>query len=111
MAAIVPTFGRISPRAATFTLPTTAGTDTVSNAALVAGCAPGPLKALLQGTYANVAAFLAAANAQGLSVSQTGGVDAQLVWVAAASTPSLSITAAAIGVTLFRISLAHTVNS
>lgn len=110
MAAITPTGGKKSPRATTFTLPTSVGTDTVTNALLVGVCAPGPLKKLLQATYANAAAVMTAFANAGVAVSVTG-TDAQLVWVAAASTPSLSITAAAVGTVCVRVSVAHTVNS
>jgi hypothetical protein len=110
MAAITPTAGQSGQRSATFTLPTSAGTDTVSNAALVGVLSPGPLKTLLSATYANVAAFAAAAAKAGLNVTVSGGTSPSAFdWVVSNSTPSLSMTAAAASTVVVRMSVAHSI--
>ena len=60
MGAIATTAGSSGPRSATFTVPTSNGSDTVSNAELLDVCSEGPLKDLLAGPvggYADAAAF------------------------------------------------------
>ena len=111
MAAIVPVARAAASRSAGFSLPTTSGTDTVSNEALVAVLAPGPLRTLLTATYGTLALFLAAAGRAGMSMVAMGGVDVCPTWVVSSSTPSLSLTAAAISEIAVRISVSNTIAS
>lgn len=107
MAAVTPTAQAAGPRSMSATLALTGATDTVSNAALVAACAPGPLKTLLSATYADVPAFLAAMAAEGFLCVFTTGTAAitSYVWVVSASTPSLSIVTGSAATAAVRMSL------
>lgn len=61
MISLTPAFpGRNSDKAMFAAFTSTAGMDVIGNESLVAFCLPGPLKTLLQQTYADEAAFQAA---------------------------------------------------
>lgn len=73
MLSLTPAFpGRNSDKAMFAAFTSTAGIDVISNESLVALCLPGPLKDLLQQTYANEAAFQAAWQAVQMKELSTG---------------------------------------
>ncbi len=111
MAAISLTGGANGPRSMSGTFPLSNGTDTISNAQILAACAPGPLRDLLADTYATLADFMTALAAKGGIVAITTGTTTltSYVWVVSASTPSLSVVAGAAGTACIRVSLAHSI--
>jgi len=113
MPAISATPRQSGKRSATFTLPTSAGADTVANAQIIAACEPGgALHSLLSATYADAAAFSVAAAEAGLStsVSPVGATATPSVFAwacGAGAAPTLAMTAGAIGVVIVKLSVSH----
>ena len=87
---------------------TTAATDVITNATLVAACEEGPLKSLLSSTYADLAAFLDAAASAGLMASLASETGVTMAWAIAANLPVINVADSASPSPLaVRVSLAH----
>jgi hypothetical protein len=92
MAALTPTQNQVGRLSVSSTVVTTAGPDTVSNAALLAVCERGPLYTFLNTTFATAAAAVSAFAAAGglVSASSTAAAPA-IVWALDGGKPSLAL--------------------
>lgn len=76
MASLVPVKAQVGRLSSTFTCVTTAGPDVINNANLLTVCERGPLYALINRTYVDTAALLAAFAAKGASINVLSNQDA-----------------------------------
>jgi hypothetical protein len=110
--AITPTNRQVGRMSASMTLASINGTDTVSNALLLAACEQGPLYKLLNASYADVSALLTAfATAGGLlNFTSDRPGSCKVSWSIAANKAILSVvdTLGAPATVAVTISLAYT---
>lgn len=105
--AIAVTSGLKGNLSASVTFASINGTDTISNAALVAA-STGRLQQVLSASYANIAAFLSAwAAAGGLLSLQSDRAATTAIFALAANKPIISVTDTGVGSCALRLALAH----
>jgi hypothetical protein len=105
--AIAVTSGLKGNLSASVTFASINGTDTISNAALLAA-STGRLKQVLTASYANIGAFLTAwANAGGLLSLQSDRAATTAIFALAAGVPIVEVTDTGAGNCALRLALAH----